>query len=57
MRYSVEPDRPSMGNPSRDSKGSMRARFKEKMDRKEEDYPFWGSQIHMVPGSIIGPMR
>ena len=24
MRYSVEPDRPSMGNPSPDSKGRVR---------------------------------
>jgi hypothetical protein len=46
-----------MGNPSPDSRGRVRVRFKEKADRKGEDTPSGVSQIHMVPGRNIGPIR
>lgn len=39
-----------MGSPAPGSKGSVRARFQEKADRKGGDTPFGVSQIHMVPG-------
>lgn len=46
-----------MGNASRDSKGRVRARLKEKVNWKGEDTPFGVSQIHMVSGRNIGPIR